>query len=76
MMSDALCDAFDGEGLDDEADEVTSGVLAELGLELDGQMSAAPDRAMPEREEKVSDEEANRALEELLPDMHKRLNAL
>jgi len=36
MMDDALADAFEEEGLEGEADEITGQVLAELGIELDG----------------------------------------
>jgi division protein CdvB (Snf7/Vps24/ESCRT-III family) len=70
MMDDALCDAFDGDGVEEEADELTAGVLAELGLQLDGQMADAPTAAMPARavEEKEEDLE--------LPDLKERLRAL
>ncbi|CAM9481615.1 unnamed protein product [Hapterophycus canaliculatus] len=42
MMDDALIDAFDGEGVEEEADGVVNQVLAELGLEMDGKMVDAP----------------------------------
>ncbi|CAN0132884.1 unnamed protein product, partial [Ectocarpus sp. 13 AM-2016] len=42
MMDDALIDAFDGEGVEEEADGVVGQVLAELGLEMDGKMVDAP----------------------------------
>ncbi|EEC44613.1 predicted protein, partial [Phaeodactylum tricornutum CCAP 1055/1] len=38
MMDDVLMDAFDSEGIEEEADQVTNQVLAELGIELDSQM--------------------------------------
>jgi len=35
-MNDALAGAFDVDGVEEEADEITVQVLAELGLQLDG----------------------------------------
>jgi len=38
MMDDALTDVFDSEGVEEEADQVTDQVLAELGIEMDSKM--------------------------------------
>jgi len=69
MMDDALCDAFDADGVEEEADEITNQVLAELGLELDGTMTDAPTAVLPTevRQEEVLDD---------LPDLKERLKAL
>jgi|EP00979_Chaetoceros_neogracilis_P015300 hypothetical protein len=69
MMDDALTDAFDADGLDAEADEVTGQVLAELGIELDSQMVglSAPS-AMPAG--------ATAEEEDAMPDLKARLDAL
>ncbi|GMH86952.1 hypothetical protein TrVE_jg3482 [Triparma verrucosa] len=48
MMSDALCDAFDEEGLDEEADLVTNQVLDELGVQLSSEMAEAPGTLLPQ----------------------------
>jgi len=73
MMDDALTDAFDTDGVEEEAEEVTNQVLAELGVELDGQMVGldAP-KAKPVGEEA----EAEAALNDALPSLESRLNAL
>mmetsp|Transcript_24445 Transcript_24445/g.50985 ORF Transcript_24445/g.50985 Transcript_24445/m.50985 type:complete len:247 (+) Transcript_24445:28-768(+) len=77
MMNDALADAFDGDGVEEEADEITGQVLAELGLQLDGQMVDAPTSKLPVAEkEQVDDAAAQKFLEDELPDLQKRLNAL
>jgi len=79
LMNDALADAFDGDGLEEEADEITGQVLAELGLQLDGQMAQAPTSQLPVgNKDKVDEEEAAAAkfLESELPDLQARLNAL
>ena len=71
MMDDVLADAFDSEGMEEEADQVTNQVLAELGVELDGQMVglSAPASKLPEQAEQE-------VLEDALPDLNARLNAL
>mmetsp|Transcript_1061 Transcript_1061/g.1506 ORF Transcript_1061/g.1506 Transcript_1061/m.1506 type:complete len:226 (-) Transcript_1061:493-1170(-) len=75
MMDDALADAFDSEEVDNEADQVTAQVLEELGVELDSQMVglSAPGKK-PVVEEVNAEEEA--ALNEALPDLKARLDAL
>lgn len=68
MMDDVLADAFDTEGMEEEADQLTSQVLAELGVELDSQLVGlnAPQKKLQEDEAEV----------DLLPDLKARLNAL
>jgi charged multivesicular body protein 2A len=69
MMDDALADVFDSDEVQEEADQVTAQVLAELGVELDAQMVGltAPSKKLTEAEEAEVD---------LLPDLKARLNAL
>ena len=79
MMDDALCDAFDSEEVDAEADDVTNSVLAELGLQLDGQMADAPSNSLPVKQavkESSQEEEAMRLLEGESDDLKKRLAQL
>ncbi len=71
LMDDALCDAFDGDGVEEEADEITNQVLAELGLALDGQMADVATSKLPERAAAVREQEG-----EDLPDLAARLKAL
>ncbi|GAX28834.1 charged multivesicular body protein 2B [Fistulifera solaris] len=70
MMDDVLMDAFDSEGMEEEADQLTNQVLAELGVELDQQMVGlnAPAKKLQAEEEEV--------LDEVLPDLKARLDAL
>ena len=70
MMDDVLMEAFDADGVEEEADQITNQVLAELGVELDGQMVGldAPQSKL------AAEEEA--ALDDVLPDLKARLNAL
>ena len=83
MLDDMLADAFDADNemMEEEADQVTGQVLAELGLELDGKMvdlvtpsavpvaeSSVPSAAVKEGEE---DDILNQ-----LPDLKSRLDAL
>ena len=83
ILDDMLADAFDADGemMEEEADQVTGQVLAELGLELDGKMvdlvtpsavpvaeSSVPSAAVKEGEE---DDILNQ-----LPDLKSRLDAL
>ena len=76
MMDDALADAFDTDGVEEEADQITSQVLAELGVELDSKMVglSAPS-AKPQGEDALTEEEQN-ALSDALPDLKARLDAL
>jgi charged multivesicular body protein 2B len=80
MMDDMLGDAFDGEGVEEGADEITNQVLAELGLEADMAMSSAPSTAI--KGNKVStkeDAEEQAAMDEILngmPEIKARLQAL
>ena len=75
MMDDVLMDAFDTEGVEEEADQVTNQVLAELGVELDQQMVGldAPKTKLETTEAPVAEKDA---LEDALPDLRARLNAL
>lgn len=70
MMDDVLMDAFDSEGVEEEADQVTQQVLAELGVELDSQMVGL---SAPNTKPQAEEEEA---IDDVLPDLKARLNAL
>jgi len=74
MMDDALTDAFDADGLEEDADEVTGQVLAELGIEMDQKMVGLNvPSAMPLDAQANAEEEA---LSDALPDLKARLDAL
>ena len=74
MMNDALIDAFDNDELDEQAEEVTSKVLAELGVELDDQlMGVNVPSKKPQAEMSPVEEES---LDAALPDLKARLDAL
>lgn len=77
MMDDALMDAFDNDEIEDEAEQLTSQVLAELGVEMDSKMVGldAPSNNLQPVQEKMSTEEQE-ALDALLPDLKSRLDAL
>mmetsp|Transcript_18841 Transcript_18841/g.46770 ORF Transcript_18841/g.46770 Transcript_18841/m.46770 type:complete len:224 (-) Transcript_18841:160-831(-) len=70
LMDDALMDAFDNEEVEEEAELVTNQVLAELGVEMDSKMVGlnAPSKTLAVEEQE--------ALEDLLPDLRSRLDAL
>lgn len=75
LLDDMLSDAFDTDEVEEEADQMTSQVLAELGLELDGKMvDLNTPSALPkvEEEEQVKDED----ILNQLPDLQSRLDAL
>lgn len=74
MMDDALMDAFDSEDVEEEAEELTNQVLAELGVEMDSKMVGlnAPSKIVSEN---MSTEEQE-ALDAMLPDLKSRLDAL
>lgn len=76
MMDDVLADAFDTEEAEEEAEALTSQVLAELGVEMDQKMVGldAP-QAKPQGEEALTAEE-QAAMDDALPDLKARLNAL
>lgn len=72
MMDDVLMDAFESDGVEEEADQVTNQVLAELGVEMDQQMVG-----LDAPKTKVGGEEVQEdAIEDALPDLRARLNAL
>jgi division protein CdvB (Snf7/Vps24/ESCRT-III family) len=75
MMDDMLAAAFDGDEIEEEADQVTNQVLAELGVELDSQLVGlnAPSKK-PAQGELTAEEQD--ALDDVLPDLKARLNAL
>ena len=73
MMNDALADAFDNDEMEEEADNVTNQVLAELGVELDTKFGGL--NAPMAKPQGMSVEEQD-ALESVLPDLKARLNAL
>jgi len=77
MMDDVLTDAFEQDDIEEEAEQVTNQVLAELGIEMDQQFVGlnAPTQKMPQQQEALSTEE-QQALEDVLPDLKARLNAL
>merc|ERR1712183_323880 len=67
---------FDDDGIDEEAEQVTSQVLAELGVEMDSKFVGLNAPAVkPQTKEALSLEEQN-ILEGILPDLKSRLNAL
>lgn len=72
LMDDALTDAFDAEDLEEEADQVTGQVLAELGIEMDQKFVglSAPSK-MPAGATAEED-----ALADAMPDLKARLDAL
>jgi len=74
MMDDVLADIFDSEGVEEEADQVTNQVLAELGVELDQQMVGLNAPAKKLAAGQLTEEDA--VLDEVLPDLKARLNAL
>lgn len=77
MMDEALMDAFDNEEVEEEAENLTNQVLAELGVELDSQMVglSAP-MVKPQGETTAISQEEQDALDSVLPDLSARLNAL
>lgn len=70
MMDDVLADVFDSEDVEAEADQLTSQVLAELGVEMGSQMVG-----LDAPSQKLSQDEAA-ILDDVLPDLKARLNAL
>lgn len=75
MMDDMLASAFDGDEVEEEADEVTNQVLAELGVELDSQLVGLDAPSSKPQGEALSKEEQE-ALDDVLPDLKARLDAL
>lgn len=78
MMDDMLASAFDNdEEMEEEAENVTNQVLAELGVELDSQLVGlnAPSKLPSTTGDQLSKEEQD-ALDDLIPDLKARLNAL
>ncbi len=75
MMNDALAAAFDDDELEEEADDVTTQVLAELGVEMDKKMVGlnAPSKIGGATTTIAEEEEA---LMDALPDLRARLDAL
>mmetsp|Transcript_36824 Transcript_36824/g.54090 ORF Transcript_36824/g.54090 Transcript_36824/m.54090 type:complete len:225 (-) Transcript_36824:401-1075(-) len=75
MMDDALADAFDSEGVEEGAEDITNQVLAELGVELDGKLvglDAPMSKPVGAKEEKLEEDD----LLDQLPDLKARLDAL
>mmetsp|Transcript_9578 Transcript_9578/g.11115 ORF Transcript_9578/g.11115 Transcript_9578/m.11115 type:complete len:220 (+) Transcript_9578:123-782(+) len=70
MMDDALTDAFDADEIEEEADQVTGQVLAELGIEMDKNFVGL---SAPSKTPVVQEEEA---LADAMPDLKARLDAL
>lgn len=77
LMNDALADAFDESDVEEEADNVTDQVLAELGIEMDQKMVGleAPSKIQG-GEDDVATTEEEEALMDALPDLKARLDAL
>ncbi|KAL7525866.1 hypothetical protein ACHAXR_003429 [Thalassiosira sp. AJA248-18] len=77
MLNDALADAFDESDVEEEADNVTNQVLAELGVEMDSKMAGldAPSKVPPSGQQVATSEEEE-ALMDALPDLRARLDAL
>lgn len=78
MMNDALAEAFDESDVEEEAEDVTNQVLAELGVEMDQKMVGldAPSRLPVKEGEEVKMSEEEEALMDALPDLKARLDAL
>jgi Snf7 len=74
MMNDALAEAFDNDEMEEEADNVTNQVLAELGVELDSKFGGL-NTPMGRPQNELSIEE-QQALDSVLPDLKARLDAL
>lgn len=72
MMDDALTDAFDADGIEEEADEVTGQVLAELGIEMDKDMVGL---SVPSKTPAGQTAEED-ILADAMPDLKARLDAL
>mmetsp|Transcript_589 Transcript_589/g.785 ORF Transcript_589/g.785 Transcript_589/m.785 type:complete len:222 (-) Transcript_589:84-749(-) len=72
MMDDALTDAFDADGIEEEADEVTGQVLAELGIEMDKDMVGL---SVPSKTPAGQTAEED-VLADAMPDLKARLDAL
>ena len=62
------------DGVEEEADDVTNQVLAELGLQLDASMADAPTQKLPAAKI-VAEEEGDKWMDDL-PDLKERLKAL
>ena len=75
MMDDMLASAFDGDEIEEEADQVTNQVLAELGVELDSQLVGLNAPSKKPAQGELTTEEQD-ALDDVLPDLKARLNAL
>lgn len=80
LLDDMLGDVFDADGMvEEEAEDVTNQVLAELGLELDGKMDDLVVPTGNKNSELMAEqqkmEEEDKLLEQL-PDLQSRLNAL
>jgi hypothetical protein len=78
MMNDALAEAFDESDVEEEAEDVTNQVLAELGVEMDQKMVGldAPSRLPVKEGEEVKMSEEEEALMDALPGLKARLDAL
>lgn len=75
LLNDALADAFDESDVEEEADNVTNMVLAELGVEMDSKMAGLDAPSRIQGAEKTSAEKEE-ALMDALPDLRARLDAL
>ncbi|KAL3827346.1 hypothetical protein ACHAXA_005092 [Cyclostephanos tholiformis] len=75
MMNDVLADAFDDSDLEEQAEDVTNQVLAELGVEMDKHMVGlnAPSKIAGATTAITEEEEA---LMDVLPELRARLSAL
>jgi two-component SAPR family response regulator len=76
MLNDALADAFDESDVEEEADDVTNQVLAELGVEMDAKMAGLDAPSKVPAGEEVATTEEEEALMDALPDLRARLDAL
>mmetsp|Transcript_4288 Transcript_4288/g.5058 ORF Transcript_4288/g.5058 Transcript_4288/m.5058 type:complete len:214 (-) Transcript_4288:232-873(-) len=63
MLDDALCDAFDGDEVEEEADGIVAQTLAEIGIDLDSSMAEAPSSA-PVGQAAAAEETSNFTMEE------------
>lgn len=75
IMSDALADAFDGEGVEEDSNAIVDQVLQEIGLDMAGKMQDAPS-AQPAAQAAARAAEEDALLDQRAEDLMKQLNAL
>lgn len=74
LIDDALIDAFDGEGVEEESDAIVNQVLTEIGLDVGSKMAEAPSGQPAGVKNASTEEEA--MLDQRAEDLLKQLQAL